>query len=499
MDSSRSTKLLWIIVIILTIGAFSPSLLGDFVWDDHAVITDNEQMRESALSLLTKPFAAAKSRGYWRPLTALTLWLDYRIGQGSPLPFRLFNLIAHLISVLLFCALLNKLLPQKPFVVWTSGLLFALHPAHGESVGWIVGRTNVLAGLFTLATIALAQGFIKSGKRAFWLFSLTTFLLGLFSKESASMALLLVPLVAWAIDLEAEEKRRTLHWFLSGLVLFFLWSGARYLVLGSFSRDLTGVAFAQLSPFQRIPLAIAVLGRYTQLAFFPYEILPVYPGSILPSAWSLSDWTFLGLLAIVLGLIIISVLYWKREPFVTTGFLWFFVCLAPVSQLLLVLNFPIAVRCLYLPLMGWSLGVALLLQEIPLPKLRMAIVTLLILFFVLSLQDNCHMWSNDVKLWQSCIQRRQGQTTLRVLIEMGLAYSKSGQADLAMQWYEKAEALNETKFDLQVKMARAQMQMGHVKRAANRLRRHLEKHPNDKLAKENLEFLIAKVGHKATN
>ena len=498
MDTNRSMSLLWIVLTIVTISAFSTSLLGDFVWDDHAVITDNEQMQESALSLLTKPFAASTSRGYWRPLSALSLWLDYRIGKGSPFPFRLFNLVIHLIVVLLYCFLLRRVFPQQPFVQWTSSLLFALHPAHGEAVGWIVGRTNVLAGLFTLATIALGQSFIKSGQRTFWIMALTTFLLGMFSKESASMALLLVPLVAWARGFQQEERKRYLQWLGSGLVLLLLWSGGRFWVLRSFSRDLSGVAYAQMSLFQRIPLSLAVLGRYVQLAFFPYQILPVYPGSTLPSAWTFDDWTFLGLLATMLCVIVISVLYWKREQFIAIGFLWFFLALAPVSQLLLVLNFPIAARCLYLPLMGWALGTALLLKQIPLPKLRVSIVALLIPLFFIALMDNCHMWSNDVNLWQSCIKRRQGRATLRVLVEMGLAYSKSGQPRLALSWYEKAEAKNATKFNLQVKMARAQMQLGHVKRAANRLQRHLERYPNDKLAKENLQFLTAKVGHEAT-
>ena len=43
--------------------------------------------------------------------------------------------------------------------VWISGLLFALHPVHVEAVAGIVGRADILAGVFFLLTLIFHQNY----------------------------------------------------------------------------------------------------------------------------------------------------------------------------------------------------------------------------------------------------------------------------------------------------------------------------------------------------
>ncbi len=482
---------LWVILLLLATVAYSPSLFGELVWDDHAVIEQNPQMKQGVIPLLTTPFASAAHRGYWRPVVALSLWLDYQTGNGSPFPFRLVNLLLHMAVVVLFCLFVQELLPQRPFAAWTAAWLFALHPAQAEAVAWIVGRTNLLSALFALLTVKLGLHYFCSAKREHLLGAMIFFLFALLSKESGIVVMILVPFFAWLKG--PIERRPALNWFLSTMGIAILWFSMRLYVLGSLTRDLTDVPFADMSFLQRIPLAIAVLGRYVQLAFIPFKILPVYPGSILPANWVPSDPTFLLLLTILVGFFSLGSFFWRKEPFILGGFIWFLVALLPVSHLLLVLNFPIAARCMYLPLMGASLAVALLLEGLPLRLLRTLLVLLIVAISFSQVQSNCHMWSNDVTLWRTCIARRNGKATLRVLVEMGLALSEAGQAKEAMYWYSKAEQVNHNKYQLQVKMARAEMQLGHMKSAAKRLRAVLKDEPNNALAARNLVYLLSKV------
>ena len=43
--------------------------------------------------------------------------------------------------------------------VWISGLLFALHPVHVEAVAGIVGRADILAGIFFLLALIFHQNY----------------------------------------------------------------------------------------------------------------------------------------------------------------------------------------------------------------------------------------------------------------------------------------------------------------------------------------------------
>ena len=46
---------------------------------------------------------------------------------------------------------------SSSLAVWVTGLLFALHPVHVEAVAGIVGRADILAGIFFLIALIFHQ------------------------------------------------------------------------------------------------------------------------------------------------------------------------------------------------------------------------------------------------------------------------------------------------------------------------------------------------------
>jgi len=62
-------------------------------------------------------------------------------------------------------------------------------------VDWIVGRADLLSFFFVLLTLLLYLKYQDSRKSGWLIFSWLLFLAGLFSKESAIVLLLLLPLV----------------------------------------------------------------------------------------------------------------------------------------------------------------------------------------------------------------------------------------------------------------------------------------------------------------
>ena len=53
---------------------------------------------------------------------------------------------------------------SSSLAVWVTGLLFALHPVHVEAVAGIVGRADILAGIFFLIALIFHQKHIVARK-----------------------------------------------------------------------------------------------------------------------------------------------------------------------------------------------------------------------------------------------------------------------------------------------------------------------------------------------
>ncbi len=134
------------------------SLGGGFVWDDRVLI-----LRDPAITSLanagrvaTRDFLEAREGdlgyGYWRPAVTWTYMLDWQLWRYDPFGYRLTNLVLHGMCSLIGAGALLLLLGDRR-VAFAGGVVFAVHPIHVESVAWIAGRTDLLAGL--LGTAAL--------------------------------------------------------------------------------------------------------------------------------------------------------------------------------------------------------------------------------------------------------------------------------------------------------------------------------------------------------
>src|SRR5262245_22098536 len=87
----------------------------------------------------------------WHPLTRLSLQLDYQLFGLNPRAFHLVNVLLHAANSVLLFLLLRRMTATE----WPSAFvaaLFALHPAHVESVAWISERKDVLSAMFWFLT-----------------------------------------------------------------------------------------------------------------------------------------------------------------------------------------------------------------------------------------------------------------------------------------------------------------------------------------------------------
>ncbi|MBI2081799.1 MAG: tetratricopeptide repeat protein [candidate division NC10 bacterium] len=203
---------------------------------------------------------------YFRPLTALSYWLDGLLWQGNPGGFHLTNLLLHAVVSVLVLAVGRRLLPAGPAPL-LGALLFAVHPVHVEPVAWIQGRVDLLSATGVLLAVLLGvAGAEAAGRRRLlcWAAAATAFLLALLAKEVAVVAPLLAALV-----LGGQPGREGWRRVRAGAPLlalmgatFLLYVGLRTLALGSPALGLSGgppLADRVLLAFRVIPLSLRLL------------------------------------------------------------------------------------------------------------------------------------------------------------------------------------------------------------------------------------------------
>ena len=145
--------------------------------------------------------------GIWRPLVTLSFWCDQHVGGGSGVPFHLSNVVFYVVLIVLGDRFLATWCPELADASrWLALAAFGALAIHAGVVASPTGRAEILAALFSLASIAFATCGRALGAREVAL-SVTALLLALTSKESSAPMALLVPLLAH----RAHEERGTLR------------------------------------------------------------------------------------------------------------------------------------------------------------------------------------------------------------------------------------------------------------------------------------------------
>ena len=84
-----------------------------------------------------------------------------------PRSFHATNIALHCLATYLLVIFTRQVLQtgaSSSLAVWVTGLLFALHPVHVEAVAGIVGRADILAGIFFLIALIFHQKHIVARK-----------------------------------------------------------------------------------------------------------------------------------------------------------------------------------------------------------------------------------------------------------------------------------------------------------------------------------------------
>src|SRR6185312_186903 len=137
----------WILITLVALAAYLPTLRNGFVWDDDTFLTDNALIK--APDGLRRFWLTTEPPDYW-PVTSTTLWAEWRLWGRNATGYHVTNLLLHIAEAGLLWGILRRL--RAPGALFAA-LLFAAHPVNVESVAWIAQRKNLMAMLFALGTV----------------------------------------------------------------------------------------------------------------------------------------------------------------------------------------------------------------------------------------------------------------------------------------------------------------------------------------------------------
>ncbi len=351
-----SNIILPFMLVLLGLLAYLNSFNGVFALDDEAWIVGNNNI--SSISDYI--------HGSSRPLTALTVALNYKLSGKIPTDYHAVNLVIHLLAGLFLFGLVRRTLSLPLFydsagakyrdlISFFSAVIWLVHPLQTESVTYIIQRAEELMGLFYLLTMySFVRGSQSTGKRWF-VISVLSCMLGMMSKPIMVTAPFMVLL--YDVIFVSRSWRNSLqkHWRV------YLWLAASWMILSFLvlqnneSSGTTGLSLKSITPLGYLATQQEVILHYLRLVFLP-DVL------CLDYGWNAAtDFNAVFYPALIIGLLIIAtiIFLWKKMP---AGYClaWFFVILAPSSSIIPIADYAVEHR-VYLSLAGLTVLIVALI------------------------------------------------------------------------------------------------------------------------------------------
>jgi hypothetical protein len=317
---------------------------------------------ENLRLILTEPYwHGSTSSGLYRPLTTASYLLNYAVfgNAAHPAGYHWVNLALHALNVSLVYLLgIWVFEAAAPAPAFALAALWGVHPLLTESVTNIVGRADLLAAFGVLAGLLCYVKSAAAPGRRKWLWvaaMLAAQTVGIFSKENAAVlpGIMLLYDLTWRKHAAWRGRALAYAALVPPFAAFFYLRGTLQVhIPARFGENpLISADFwtARLT-------AIKVIGQYLWLFVWPAHLSADYSYNAVPLfGWHPAQWedakAVIALAVCLLAALLAARWYHARKP-LFFFLVFFFVALAPVSNLAILIGSIMAERFVYLPSIG---------------------------------------------------------------------------------------------------------------------------------------------------
>ncbi len=447
--------LLPFLIVLLGLLAYLNSFNGVFVLDDMAWIVDNNNIT-SVNDYLD---------GSTRPLTALTVYLNYQLSGTTATDYHAFNLVIHLLAGLFLYGVVRRTMELPLFsnssgkyselIAFFSATLWVVHPLQTESVTYIIQRAESLMGLFYLMTLYCAiRGFSSTKKYGWFIAATVACALGMTSKPIMVTAPILVLLYDVIFISKSWRTALRKHWVVY-LGLALTWGILAFLVLmPNESSSTTGLSLKAITPINYLATQQGVIMHYLKLIAWPETLCLDYAW---PPVMIIHGFMFPAIFIMTLVITTI-VLIWSKDP---VGFClaWFFIILAPSSTIMPIADYAVEHR-VYLSLAGLTVlftALVVMLLEKLLSKTRVNVTaasSLLLMFivaiFMLRTIDRNNDYASALKIAKQTVAAAPYNFRARVILinsfmDRDMFVEAEAEARVSLELIEEVLSVRETR------------------------------------------------------
>lgn len=269
-------------------------------------------------------------------------------------------------------------------------LIWALHPAHAESVAWLAERKGLLGALFSgLAALGYAR--FRGGAAARWLvLAAACAALAIWSKALSAFTLASLA----GLELALPQCRVAWRRSLTGLAVVGACAVLAFVPVVLVARGLSVVTDTPQGPAPGLVNALGLHGFYVRIALLLVRNAASYPIAIAgPSTVDV----VLGAVALA-GAIALLV---RGTPVMRAGAALWVIGFVPLSRLAMpVRGVVLADRYLLMPLLGLALLVAAGVLSIRQGRARAALLVVFAFAAALRTLDAQSNWRDSMTLWQ---------------------------------------------------------------------------------------------------
>jgi hypothetical protein len=158
---------------------------------------------------------------FWRPLTELTQWLDYRLWPDTSVMLHLHSICWYGLLVYLL-GRLYRMLDDDPVRTGLATLIFAVSSLHLFIVAWLAARNQLVAACFAVTTIMAYHQWRSQRSALHGALAMLTLILGLLSAEAAIATVGYLAAYALVYEQDRPWPRRVLA-LLPFLVIVVAW------------------------------------------------------------------------------------------------------------------------------------------------------------------------------------------------------------------------------------------------------------------------------------
>jgi protein O-mannosyl-transferase len=341
----RATFSAFLFFLVTLLIVYAPSFSGVWVYDDMANIITNENVHPKVLnfSSLIKSFYWTSENPdapirIQRPVSYLSFALNWYVGDQHVFGYHVVNFIIHLTSTIFLYLFIRSTLElpilgkryqnTAHLISFLSALIWAMHPIQVTAVTYIVQRMASMAGMFTIMCLYFylkGRTFPANRKRVgFLIASGISALLALGTKEN-SAALPMIIFIYEVVMIQGIGSFSLKKWIQWGLPVI----AVLYVIAICYVNPATilnGFTNRPYTPMERVLTESRVIFYYLRLLFYPLlsEFTLIHDVAVSTSLWS--PWTTLASVTAIAGLMLSSILWLsRRHPIVAFSVLFFFV------------------------------------------------------------------------------------------------------------------------------------------------------------------------------